>query len=82
MNKTLIKYCRLTAKLTQKELAKKIGVSQTLISNVEAGEAPVTHEIETKLMLTFLDAGIDTDIIYHVNSIIRKYTDVGEFNKL
>lgn len=73
MHKTLIKYCRLFAGLSQKELAEKLGVHHSLISKIESGTIPATKETETKLMNVFASEGIDIQVIYQINNMIKKH---------
>lgn len=69
----LIKYCRLLAGYSQTELAEKLGVHQSLISKIEAGNVPATNETEVKLMNVFSEAGIDIQAIYNINTMIKNH---------
>lgn len=72
MQTILIRYCRQLANMTQKQLAMRLNVHDSLVSKWESGVVPTTNDTEEKLMKVFIESGIDAEVIYQVNSIISK----------
>ncbi|MEH6949632.1 helix-turn-helix transcriptional regulator [Bacillus sp. JJ634] len=70
LNKRLIKYCRFLSGYTQKELASKAGVHDSLISKAEAGVLKLQPHTEQKLIEVFSDAGIDIQLVKQVDEMI------------
>ncbi|WP_368298540.1 helix-turn-helix domain-containing protein [Cytobacillus firmus] len=71
MNNELIKYLRGLSNLSQKELAERIGVHQSLISKLENGTAEVTQRTQDKLLQVFNDAGITPQDILLLGQVFQ-----------
>jgi len=71
MHPRLIKNMRLLTGFTQNEIGEKIGVHGSLISKIEKGTIQPTKETEVKLMNVFSEAGINIQIIYQINNLIK-----------
>ncbi len=61
-------------KLTQRELAEKIGVSRAQVSNIEQGTRVITARIERDL-ITYLNVNPEWLKTGEVNIILDKYSD-------
>ena len=55
MNPQLLWMIRTTNKLTQEAMAKRIGVSQSLLTKIERGERSITKKTENKILAVFND---------------------------
>lgn len=71
MNHELIKHLRMLSGLSQNDLAEKLGVHQTLISKIEAGERLIQIETERKLLEVFAEAGISEADIYLLKGLFE-----------
>ncbi|KOS67119.1 hypothetical protein AEA09_14800 [Lysinibacillus contaminans] len=69
INKELIKHLRSIANLSQDELAKRLGVHQTLVSKIEAGLVELQPRTEQKLMNVFKAEGITPKDIALLQSV-------------
>jgi DNA-binding XRE family transcriptional regulator len=72
MDYKLFKYCRLMAGLTQKELANAVGCDNTTICKIEKNATPLQPDMQQKVLKVFAEAGIDTDRISMIQTMINK----------
>ncbi|MDF2039862.1 helix-turn-helix transcriptional regulator [Cytobacillus oceanisediminis] len=71
MNNELLKHCRQLANLTQKELANRMGVHDSLISKLENGSAEVTTRTQDKLLQVFNDSGVTPNDIALLGQVFQ-----------
>ena len=67
----VFKFSRLHVGITQKQLAEKLDVSESLISKIEAGTKSLTAKTEIKFMDVLLEYGVDVELIYVINESIN-----------
>lgn len=71
MNHVLLKYARQLSGYTQKELSAKAGVSESHYCKVEKGVKRLTPAVKDRLMLVFVEAGIDVNRIAIIQTLIE-----------
>ena len=71
MKPIIFKFSRLHVGLTQKQLAEKLDVSESLISKIEAGTKSLSAKTELKLIDVLLEYGVDVELIYVINDSIN-----------
>jgi transcriptional regulator with XRE-family HTH domain len=74
MNIETLKYCRQLAGYTQKELAEKVGITDSYISKIEAEKVPLPSEIEIKILQVLSDAGISRQDFILIQGIFQSRT--------
>lgn len=71
MNKELIKHLRSITNLSQAELAKRVGISQSIISRVENGTIPMQLQTEQKILQVFVSEGVSVQDIALLHTIFE-----------
>ncbi|QGQ47252.1 helix-turn-helix domain-containing protein [Metabacillus sediminilitoris] len=71
MNTELIRHLRSITNLSQADLAKRVGVHQTLISKIEAGVIELQPHTEQKILSVFGTEGISGQDIALLHSVFE-----------
>lgn len=71
LDKNLVRHLRQIAELTQKELADKLGVHDSLISKIESGVTLIQKPLEQKMMQVFSDSGISIENMILLSGIFQ-----------
>lgn len=71
MNHEFIRNVRLITNLTQKQLAEKVGVHDSLISKIENGSTPLQPELKNKILSVFGAKGVGGQEIALLNTVFE-----------
>lgn len=75
LDKHLAKHLRQIANLTQKDLADRLGVHDSLISKIESGTTAIQKPLELKMMQVFSDEGISVENMILLSGIFQARKD-------
>jgi len=75
LDKHLAKHLRQISNLTQKELADRLGVHDSLISKIESGTTAIQKPLEEKMMQVFSDEGISIENMILLSGIFQARKD-------
>jgi transcriptional regulator with XRE-family HTH domain len=71
MNIETLKYCRQLVGYTQKELAEKVGITDSYISKIESGVVSLPSEIGIKILQALSDGGISQQDFILIQGIFQ-----------
>ena len=69
MDKELFRFIRISKRMTQREFAKKLGVSHALVAEIERGNRRITTRTRNKVMHSF---GFSKSDISHYTEFLQK----------
>lgn len=81
LNRKAIRLTRLYLNISQKEFAKKAGISTAFLGQVEAGTAPLSPDVNKKIVKAFERENVSEDAIFELVAVMHELAKKREGEK-